>query len=216
MVSFVFTAVFMLVSSISSYAQQAIRDYLGRPIESKNYLDVKGSPYLFDEWTEGWVKLHNGNMHAGMSLKYDQVQDNLLFKGSSGQAQAFVEPVIEFEIDGHLFRKGYTPVDGAAPAAFYQVLADGNTQFLKRTTKQIFEEVPYGTATKQKTIAPKEFYYLSLGANDNLVKIRKDKKAIVNALSDKKAQLEQYIKQHSLDMKEEADLAKLVAYYNTL
>lgn len=51
---------FCLLLGTGAFAQTEIVDYMGRPIMAKQYLDVKGSPYLDDEWQEGWVKLQDG------------------------------------------------------------------------------------------------------------------------------------------------------------
>lgn len=45
-------AVFLLCGS-KAYAQAEITDFMGRPVMVKQYLDVKGSPYLDDAWQEG-------------------------------------------------------------------------------------------------------------------------------------------------------------------
>lgn len=214
--TFVRVLAVVAVCTVSVSAQDTIKDTMGRPMETRNYVDVKGSPFLSDEWAEGEVKLQNGNIYTGVSLKYDQMNDVLLFKGTAGQAQTFVEPVVAFKLGDQLFRRGYVPVDGAPATAFYEVLTDGKTQLLKRTTKNIFEELPYGSATKVKSFRAKEYYYLSTATNQSLLKLRKDKKTILQALSGQKSALEQYIKEQKLDLKQDAAIAMLVAYYNTL
>jgi hypothetical protein len=210
-----FTVLFSFALGLSASAQFALFDEMGRPIQAKQYVDVQGSPFLSDDWSVGAVKLTSNKEYDGMKLMYDQVDDRLIFKNHAGQAQLFAEPVREFTLSGRVFRKGFKPVDGASPMAFYEVLADGKTQLLKRTTKKIFEEVPYGSSTKVKKIQSNETYYLSKSEH-TLLKIRKDKKALLSELSDKKPDLEKYIKTNRLDLKQDEDMAKLVAYYNTL
>ncbi|WP_299706860.1 hypothetical protein [uncultured Pontibacter sp.] len=212
--SFVATFYFMLSFTASAQVEM-IQDFMGRPIEIKQYVDVKGSPYLTDDWQAGSVKLDNGKIFEGLQLKYDQIEEELMFLNKAEEAQLFVDPIAEFTIIGRTFRRGYTPADGATPKTFYQVLADGETQLLKRTSKKIYEEVPYGTATKIKNIIENETYYLA-DAEGKLTKIRKDKKAITNALSNKKSELEDYVKANRLDLRQEGDMAKLVTYYNSL
>lgn len=46
----------LLLCGSKAYAQTEIIDFMGRPVMVKQYLDVKGSPYLDDAWQEGWVK----------------------------------------------------------------------------------------------------------------------------------------------------------------
>lgn len=219
-----FLSVALTVAAITgATAQFAVVDIMGQPILSKPYTDVQGSAYLYDNWMKGSVSTSKNVTYDGVYLKYDQVADELMFKSESGEAKIFVQPVTEFTINvgtdnavlaTRLFRTGFIPVDGASPHTFYEVLADGQTQLLKRTSKSIFEELPYGSSTKVKKFQADTHYYLA--KDTKLTKIRNDKKALLKALSDKATELEAYIKTNKLDLKKDADLAKVVDYYNTL
>lgn len=212
----VLTAACCLFFSLCANAQYGILDYMGRPVMVKQYVDVKGSPYLLDEWQEGTIKLQNGKTYQGVRLKFDQIEQELMFQNQKGEAQLFVQPVIEFELSKRLFRKGYPPADGdSSPNIFYEVLADGPTQLLKRTSKEIFEEAPYGSATKVKSVVESHSLYVT-DKEGRLTRIKKDKKSLLSALGDKKAELEGYVKDNRLDLRQETDMAKLVAFYNLL
>ncbi|PTX22215.1 hypothetical protein C8N40_10137 [Pontibacter mucosus] len=224
------TKLILLVLSlvfISAYmdasAQTAIVDVMGKPIQAKQYVDVQGSPYLFDDWKKGNVTLADGTTFEGMALMYDQITDEVIFRNDQGQAQAFLQPVVMFTFslgeDGvkeakRNFRKGYAPVDGASAGAFYEVLADGDTQLLKRYSKTIFEETPYGTATKVKKFQENTSYYVAKA--DKLEKVKQDKKSILNALPDKAPALEKYMKENRLNLRNDSDIIKLVDHYNSL
>lgn len=209
------TALLYLFLAPGASAQGIMSDYMGRPVFEKRYTDVKGSPYLSDEWIEGSVKLENGKAFQGVKLKYDQVADELMFLDASGKEQLFVDPVLEFRLGDKLFRRGYPAADGASPAAYYEVLTEGKTDLLKLTSKKVFEETPYNSATKIRTIRANESYYIGV-SNLKLTKIRKDKKSLLAALDGKGAELEAYIKSNRLDLKQDSDMVRLVNYYNTL
>jgi hypothetical protein len=212
-----FTALSFFVSIHSASAQFEFMgvDNMGQPIVVKQYVDVKGTPYLVDEWVAGSVKFNDGVLFEGLQLKYDQVEDVLMFLDKAKNAQIFVKPVMEFKIGERVFRRGYVPVDGASPMAFYEVLSDGKTQLLKRTSKKVHEELTYNSATKIKSINETNTYYISKSENQ-LTKVKKDKKSITNVLSDKTAALESYFKTNRPDLKQDADLAKLMVYYNSI
>ena len=160
--------------------------------------------------------MSNGNFIENVLLRFDQVQDQLLFKDNTDKEMLFSEPIVEFTIDGDIFRGGYVPIDGAKPSVFYEVLEDGKTQLLKRTSKKIFEETPYSSATKVKTISSTETYYLLPNGGTQLVKVKKDKKSLLDAMGNKKSELDQFIKDQRLNLRNDSDMAKLVAYYNSL
>ncbi|WP_276499605.1 hypothetical protein [Pontibacter litorisediminis] len=207
----------------SAIAQVVIADAMGRPLQTKQYLDVQGSQYLFSDWRKGDVTLADGIIFEGLDLMYDLMNDEVIFKGDDEQAQTFLKPVVKFSLyqnDGGIkkkknFRKGYTPVDAASPGAFYEVLTDGeNVQLLKRYYKNVFEEMPYGSATKVKKFQDNASYYIA--KVDKLEKIKLDKKSVLGALPGKVSELEKYIKAHRLNLRNDSDIAQLVNYYNSL
>jgi hypothetical protein len=210
------TAACCLFFNFYATAQFEVLDHMGQPVIAKHYVDVKGSPYLSDEWQEGMVKLHNGNIYHGVKLKYNQIDQELTFRNQKGEAQLFVQPVVEFELNKRLFRKGYPAIDGtSSPNTFYEVLEDGPTQLLKRTSKKIIEETPYSSATKVKSVVESHSLYIA-NKEGRLNKIKKDKKSLLGVLPEKSSELEKYVKDSRLDLRQEADMAKLVAYYNSL
>ncbi len=205
---FSLTLLFLTAASLRSFSQgQYLQDVNGRPILETQYTHVEGSPYLFTDWTQGVVKLKNGTTYKDIPLKYDQVAEELLFS-HNGQALTFVDPVVEFRFkDGPLFRSGYG-------TGFYEILSDGGTKLIRRRFKQISESKEYNSASVTKKFLELESLYIVKGGE--LIKIRKDKKSVLAALGDKAEQLESHIRSEKLNLKNEAAIASLVDYYNTL
>jgi len=216
-----FISIFCLCLLSMSVRAQFMKDADGRPLLERHYTDVQGSPYLADNWQKGTVKLGNGQTHKDVELKYDQVAEELIFKSSAGKPLTFVEPVKEFTLQmsngsqsGVIFRSGYKPADGATLSTFYQVLSDGETPLLKRSFKKVMENKPYNSATTVKTFLDVNNYYLV--KNNQLAKIRRDKKAILTSLGDYTAELEDFIKTNKLNFRSDADLIMLFTFYNSL
>lgn len=205
--------------NFDTYAQQILQDANGRPVFEKQYTDVLGSPYLWDTWQQGEVKLSDGKTYTKVDLKYDQVADNLIFKSLTGEPMHFVLAVNAFKIlstsgaELH-FRSGYKSMDGGTEKTFYQVLSDGETTLVKRTLKKIVEHKPYNSATVEKSFRQLENYYLV--KQGVFVRVKKDRKALLEILSDYSSQLDQFIRANDLNLKNEPDLASLVTYYNSL
>jgi hypothetical protein len=203
-------------------AQDIVQDITGKPLMETSYTDVQGSPYLTDFWVNGLVKLSNGKTISNINLKYDQVADELLFENKEHQALSFVDQVSEFKLIygsydkpvKKLFRNGFQGVDNGNQNSFYEVLADGGSVLLKKARKKITEIKPYNSSTTVKTFFDVQSYYLS--RKGEMIQLKKDKKAILSLLSDKKEQLEKFIDQNKLNVKDEAQLIGLISYYNTL
>ncbi|MBO9732777.1 MAG: hypothetical protein J7623_29310 [Chitinophaga sp.] len=192
----------------------------GHPVFEKSYIDVQGSPYLQDDWAIGNVDLVNGKAYKGVALKYDQVKDQVLFKNDKDEMNVFTQPVKSFTINNRkdnstlLYRNGFTPLKNATEASYYQVLADGQTQLLTRIVKKIRDDKAYNSATTVRTIDSYQCYFIAKGNTPVLIK--KSDSAVLEALGSNIPALKEYIRKERLNVKNDADLAKLIAYYNTL
>ena len=207
------------VEASAQYTQT--NDMEGRPVHEYNTISMQGSPYLYPDFAQGTILLKNGTIYQGINMMYDQVKDVIVFKGKDGKVKELIEPVQEFKINfiqnnqatEKVFRRGYSG-DGLTPDAFLEVLADGNAVLLKRTTKKIFDRKNYSSATINREVQEAEDYYVATG--NKVVKVKKTKNSMLAAMPEKADYLELYIKSNALNLRNDSDMAKLVAYYNTL
>ncbi len=220
---FLFINVALMATMPLNVKGQFMQDVQGNVVRSIKYTDVQGNPYLFEQWVNGTIRLGNGKSYTNVPLRYDIVSDELQFKDSkSDQALNFKEPVVEFQLmpatesgeSPMMFRNGFISDDGTSPKAYYQVLFDGGLKLLKRKTKIIFENREYSSAITTKTFREEEYYYLY--KNNKTIKIKKDKKQVLTALADRVTELEAFIKSNALNLKNESDLVRLIAHYNSL
>ncbi|AMR32791.1 hypothetical protein A0256_15855 [Mucilaginibacter sp. PAMC 26640] len=211
------------IAAVNTARAQFVHEKDYKPVTTKDYTEMVGSPYLYDDWVPGTVKLSNGvSSKDEMLLKYDLLNDEVYFKDKSGETMAFVVPVQEFILNptvidataASIYRSGYKGVEGSKPSAFYEVLSDGKVQLLKKVSKIIFESQNIGSATKTKTFMDKTKYYLVI--NGAVLAIKNDKKSLLTALSDKQVALAEYLKTNKINFKNDNELGKLVNYYNTL
>ena len=192
--------------------------YVGR-----TYHSLIGSPYLYDSWNKGSVQFPDGTRQENLDLKYDQIADKLLVSLAAGQVQYFTAPVSEFTLPLNQtggpagirrFRSGYAPIDGASETSFYELLADGSTQLIKRTTKKIVEELaPNSNVLKAQQVKQTVKYYFV--REGQLIPIQKDRKSLLLALQDKGNAVEKYLKTHKITLAD-APLVELTNCYNTL
>ena len=85
--------------------------------------------------------------------------------------------------------------------------------FYKKIKKTLSESKPFNSATTEQTINTTNQYLLVFNHFLTVVKKPKDIPAI---LTDKKAELDQYIGNNKLSGKTEADFSSVIAYYNSL
>jgi len=214
------SALFLLVI-VQQAKAQFVQDINGHPMQTKSYEGVQGSPYLSDQWAMGVVKMTDGRTYKDVPLKYDEVQDELYFQDKKAQTLAFVDHVNEFKINyvannkpyEKVFRNGFKNIPGSSEASFFEVLSDGTAQLLKKTTKVQAETREYN-APVVKNFEENAKYYLIVSGK--VIPFKKDKKFILENLPNKRTELEAYIKTNNINLKDDADLAKLISYYNSM
>ncbi|SHG79542.1 hypothetical protein [Pedobacter caeni] len=193
-------------------------DINGIPIETKSNSNIKGSRYLYENWTKGHVLQKDKKYYNDMELKYDVLDDYPIFKKQE-KALAFRFPIQEFQLISpktptaiSIFRNGFPAVGTHNDKSYYQVLADGKTILLKKHNKSIVESTQYGEAKKQEVLTDSQQYYLF--HNGEMIKLKADKNALLKALGDKQKELNQFITDQDLKAKSDQQLIKIVNYYN--
>ncbi len=186
----------------------------------EKYADVTGQPYLLKDWALGSVTTINKGFLKDAMLRYDEIENQVILKGKSGEEQILTLPVKEFTITDaetstlRTFRSGFSPSKFNNETTLFEVLVEGKTTFLKRNNKTISENKEYsGKINRTVTDAIKHYLVVS---NNEPVLIKLDPKAITTLLSDKESELNTYIKANKLNVKKQDDAVKLIAYYNTL
>jgi hypothetical protein len=205
-------------ANIHFVSAQYTEDFWAKTVLEKQYVDVKGSPFLYEDWSVGLVKMLNGSTYKDVSLKFDQVSGELIFRNKEGKAMGFADAASEFKLSvkdqiSRLFRSGFKTGEAHSERRFYEILYDGGTILLKDPKKSIVEQRAYNSSTTVKSIIESPAYYLQV--NGQLLKIKKDKKSITAALGNL-AQLDKYIQDDKLNEKNDTDLARLIQYYDSI
>ncbi|WP_316841061.1 hypothetical protein [Pedobacter gandavensis] len=204
------------MSQAGAGGNMLLNDNLGRPIAGREYVDIKGSPFLTEDWIKGIVKLENGDTFKDIDLKLNVKDYILLFKGKNNEALAFVKKPLEFRLYDRLFRTGYNLADKSDQNAYYEVLYDGGAKLLKLISKDIKEAREYNSATTTKTFVETAKYYIAIDGN-SLVEITRSKNSILGALKGPKVeQVKKYLSENKLNLKDDADLVKIFAYYDSI
>lgn len=215
----------ILGSSISTKAQiQNLSDISGTVMKTNTYSEIKGSPFLTENWAQGNVKFVNGRVLTNIALKYDQVKDELLFQGKDNEEYYFSDLISEFDISyaksqGEVkqrFINGFTPSKNLTEKSFYEVLVDGKARLLKRSNKTITETKEYNAATTVKEINENVTYYIGKAGEATPIK-KNDIKTVANLIdAQKSAAVIDYANKNNFNPKTEIGLRQIVNYYNTL
>jgi len=203
----------------AQYAVQPYGDVQGTPLKEVRYTEVSGSAYFFDNWSKGKIITKSGKMYQVDSLKYDLIDDQLVFLGDKGIQMHFAEPVTKFEIENGLGEKSYfvnglPSAEGLNSNSYLEVIYDGKVALYKRTSKVVVEDKPYGSATVNKSFKLNNSYYTF--QDGTLKKISLSSKTVLTLFESKKTEITDYLKNTKVNFKNDQDLKNLFIYFNKL
>lgn len=213
-------------SLLASAVQAARQRYLSRAPESRLLNGVAyGNPapayvtgrpfYPAAEPQTGRVD-YDGSSFDGVLLQYEQVQDQLLLY-SAAQAdpvQLIRQYVSSFDVGGHHFVNLFPGKGSALSEGFYDVVVTGPAQLLVKRAKKL-EATTGGYGLKGEYEDVTRYF---VRRQENFYEVTNLKQTL-EALVDKKAQIQAYARDNRLRLttdSREDTLTKLVLHYNTL
>lgn len=190
------------------------------------YEGVKGSPFFTQSWSEGVLFYSDGKKSAALPLKHDVYKNQLVAKRPQGDSVLInTGNVSHFQLKDpagkvYLFKKfpGLKTADAGLTSAFFQVLYEGKMALLIKHNKSLVKanyQGAYSADRPYDELVSQSEYYLKK-ADQTLIKIRMNKKAILDILQDKQSTVKEFVEKEKIDFKDEASVAKLLAYYDSL
>jgi hypothetical protein len=173
-------------------------------------------------WHEGKIVLVEGDTLEGL-LKYDFPQNLVQFTMNNRKAEIYTaRKVLFFEIFDetvHKYRKFFVlpysnPSNYKAPL-FFELLEEGEITLLSR---ELLEYKTYNNAFYGGSYSRliQTYYYYLLKEDGTIEDFRGNKNDLLAMMGNKSRTVEKYIKANRLDFDEKYDVAKIVAYYNSL
>ena len=214
---FFFSLLFVLAYSKSN--AQFLQDQNGTAYVVKPYSNITGSPFLFADWTNGIVKLRNGNTYDKVGLKYNIHEEILVFKSNKGEQLEFVQPVEEFAFynsDGskRIFKNLSTYKQAKKGNAYFEVLYDGGVPLYKKVNKDILETREYGSSVLLKRFEDIIGYYTR--KDGNIIPVKKlDERLLASLFNGKTNQIKDYLEKNTISTKDERSLIALFSYLNS-
>lgn len=179
---------------------------------------LNGSPYLLENWSLGAFQM-KGKVYDMSAIQYNVLEDKLEFKFEDGIRVINGYKVESFKIYNNKIGKedSYvrcTSLTKVNLIGFCQALSEGQVMLLKHP-EAFIKTGNYNTALmvgeKDETIVHKVQYFLIAPEFSKPIKYKKD---VIDFFAQLGFDAKKFIKSEKLDVKEEADLLKLVNYYN--
>ncbi|WP_435354546.1 hypothetical protein [Emticicia sp. SJ17W-69] len=198
--------------------------------------EVVGSYYLDTDWSVATVKFYPKTISTPKgTVKLDSLTDVQIRVILQGNDIEFNTPEGIKVISGTLVksfslqkRNQLTPVnyistlefidnfDKVKPS-FFEVLVDGKTkllEYLKISTQKPDYVEAFNVGSKDLKIIKEKQLFVNKGKE--VVRFNTNKKDLFDLMADKKPEIEKYIKDNNLSLKDRADLLKIFTYYNSL
>ncbi len=189
------------------------------------YEGIKGSPFFISEWISGQMAFVDGKIFNEVPLKYNAYTKELMMKRPSGdslivfpyQVQSFTinDPVTKANFTFKRYPKAQTAKYDMREV-YFLVLYEGKTTLLKLVKKNLKKadyKDPYSNNIRYDTYEDANEYYL-LKADATMTKIKRNKKSVLEALSDKEVAIKALLEQEKMELKSERELVRVVAKYD--
>lgn len=190
-----------------------------------------GDPYLDTTWQAGNVKFHSrigvsltADSLAGVPVRLDLSTNEVEIRAGAKDIKAVKATAIRYVDVNNKFGSVSRFVnvhdyqgEAGALSGFFEQVVTGKLDLLQHPSVYIRRanyNVAMNTGTKDDEIIKKLDWYVA--RDKQATRFSPGKKAILELMSDKKDQIETFLKTEKPDLKSRAGLATLFSYYNKL
>jgi hypothetical protein len=181
---------------------------------------IKHEAYANVNFVSGKIFQDNELMKDEVPMRYNAYADEIEIKKNTSDQQ-YSALIKDQNIFVKIFKDIYVfvPYEGSnEKGGYFNVLNDGKTYDLYKKTTAIYRE-PQKARTSYDRASPPSFtktttYYLV--QNGTFMEMPSSKSKVLKMMSKKKDEIKNYIKQNNIDTDKEADLIKLVSYFDSL
>jgi|GEM_PF-815256 len=208
----------LLVFLVVLFAGLNLKAQIHEKLQGKLYENItsaEGEALFPDGWFKGVVTLKSNEIFDGVLIRYDKINDKLLYQ-ENGQIYTAGPEVVAFHIPSdvalHDFKKGYPKIGKLTDQAFYEVLHDGTTKLLKKHTSLIKEEKEEDGSAKQRIEDTQQYFVLK----DKKMTLLKEpfEQSLLGLLADKRAIMKMVITEQFLEFNEDIDIVTLLEEYD--
>jgi hypothetical protein len=183
------------------------------------YNEVKGSPYLFDDWRQGRIFLKDDTVGGEFRMRYNIYGNEMQFINKT-DTFSIANPlkVSSIWIDGHQFE--YLPFvyNENANMAFFEVLVPGKTRLLVRHAVRLDSGMdpvtPYHCQNSADRFMQVKSYYYQTIEMEGPVELPSSNSGLKSITSLNQPEVKEYIKVHKIRLHNEKDLIELFSWLN--
>lgn len=197
---------------VMSYSDVSMFNSAARSLAENNYTDIKGSPFLSEEFIEGTLITTEGMVITDVPMKYNIHTQEFVAKSHMDtdillDERQYQEIILPFEGKDLSFQR----TNSEKPNAFYEVLFESaELTFIKEHYITVKEASSNGITSTDKQFSQRERYYVMQGNGGLAQKTRLKKKNLLALLpSDMAKDLKDYAAANNIRLLNESDFIEL-------
>ena len=216
-ITFSFSQEYQIRAAMDLYRINKVQSGEWKGTLSEN--DIKGSPYLNDEFINGTIFTTSKYQFVDVPLRYNIYNDELEFKTPTNEVQALATPEIVETVEFGDYKMVYIPYSNTKKIrnGFFMVEVEGDATLYSRKEiifKKAEEPGAYKDAEPAKFVKKSDSYYIRVGLKE--AKKVGSKKEIVEIFPDHNDKISSFIKKKKVKSSKPEKLKELVRYYNSL
>lgn len=181
--------------------------------------DIKGSPYLNDEFVEGSIYTVQRLKYSNIPLRYNIYNNDLEFKTPNGEVQALATPEIVEKAEFGDYNLVYSPYSqtNKTKKGFFLVLEQGKASLYAKPGilfQEPTEPAAYKEAEPAKFVRKADEYYIRIGAEQAI--LINNKKDLIAAFPDNQDKIESFVNKNKIKTNKPESLKEVVKYYNSI
>lgn len=189
---------------------------MNRNIWEESTSEIKGSPYLFDEWLVGEIKTKLGSVYPNVKIKYAPYTDQLFFLSDDGDERAIAREKVHYfqfnDEDGKGYLFEHIPYQG-----YLLRLTKSEDLVLYKKIEKTLKAAPenngYNASTgKDEFIESNQYYILS----NTIVEPVSNKNDFIKLFPEKKSDILNFIKKNKVKFKKDERMIDLVKFTQSL
>lgn len=187
------------------------------------FKDIDGSPYATEEFMPGVIYQGKEVAQPSVQLRYNIHADEVEIKGRNNDggetySALIKDPDIYVKIFNDLYI--FVPFEGSVEkGGYFNIITEGEHYDLYKKTTSSYSPPATAKTTYERdrraTFTQTDTYYLVSKTGD-FYELPDSKSKILKVMSKKEKEIKNYIKDQDLDFDKEADLEKLVTYFNSI
>lgn len=202
-----------------TYLSGLVSQPLKNLFENRN---IKGSPFLSEEYKPGLVKIKNGYKQNNVPVRFNLYTNEVEFKQNNVEMSLDSIDFVQYlEKAGdssslRLLKTGYPAVNGNKETTIYEVLVMGPKAHLLKHSMQRIEERKVMGMPNERVLETYTSLYLFDVDKKILVKVKDPKSQLSSLFPKSYAAIEKVSKEKKLNLKNENDLGELITDLNKL